>query len=86
LTLNKYMAMGASRARCQEWPCWLVAGSKLLLCSALLCSALLCSALLCRQFRSSEVKSEVGRRTRIQENTECVWTVIFECNCDNDVI
>jgi hypothetical protein len=36
LTQNKYMAMGPSRARCQEWPCWLVAGSKLLLCSALL--------------------------------------------------
>jgi hypothetical protein len=29
----KYMAMGPSGARCQEWPCWLVAGSKLLLCS-----------------------------------------------------
>jgi hypothetical protein len=37
LTLNKYMAMGPSGARCQEWPCWLVAGSKLL--PALLCSA-----------------------------------------------
>jgi hypothetical protein len=36
LTLNKYMAMGPSGARCKEWPCWLVAGSKLLLCSALL--------------------------------------------------
>jgi hypothetical protein len=36
LTLNKYMAMGPSGARRQEWPCWLVAGSKLLLCSALL--------------------------------------------------
>jgi hypothetical protein len=36
LTLNKYMAMGPSGARCQEWPCWLVAGSKLQLCSALL--------------------------------------------------
>jgi hypothetical protein len=35
LTLNKYMAMGPSGARCQEWPCWLVAGSKLLPCSAL---------------------------------------------------
>jgi hypothetical protein len=35
LTLNKYMAMGPSGARCQEWPCWLIAGSKLLLCSAL---------------------------------------------------
>jgi hypothetical protein len=35
LTLNKYMAMGPSWARCQEWPYWLVAGSKLLLCSAL---------------------------------------------------
>jgi hypothetical protein len=34
LTLNKYMAMGPRGARCQEWPCWLVAGSKLLLCSA----------------------------------------------------
>jgi hypothetical protein len=34
LTLNKYMAMGPSGARCQESPCWLVAGSKLLLCSA----------------------------------------------------
>jgi hypothetical protein len=34
LTLNKYMAMGPSGVRCQEWPCWLVAGSKLLLCSA----------------------------------------------------
>jgi hypothetical protein len=33
LILNKYMAMGSSGARCQEWPCWLVAGSKLLLCS-----------------------------------------------------
>jgi hypothetical protein len=33
LTQNKYMAMGPSGARCQEWPCWLVAGSKLLLCS-----------------------------------------------------
>jgi hypothetical protein len=32
LTLNKYMAMGPSGTRCQEWPCWLVAGSKLLLC------------------------------------------------------
>jgi hypothetical protein len=32
---NKYMAMGPSGARCQEWPCWLVASSKLLLCSAL---------------------------------------------------
>jgi hypothetical protein len=31
-----YMAMGPSGARSQEWPCWLVAGSKLLLCSALL--------------------------------------------------
>jgi hypothetical protein len=31
LTLNTYMAMGPSGARCQEWPCWLVAGSKLLL-------------------------------------------------------
>jgi hypothetical protein len=36
LTLNKYMAMGPSGARCQKGPCWLVAGSKLLLCSALL--------------------------------------------------
>jgi hypothetical protein len=36
LTLNKYMAMGPSGARCQEWPCWLVVSSKLLLCSALL--------------------------------------------------
>jgi hypothetical protein len=34
------MAMGPSGTRCQEWPCWLVAGSKLLLCSALLCSKL----------------------------------------------
>jgi hypothetical protein len=34
LTLNKYMAMGSNGARCQEWLCWLVAGSKLLLCSA----------------------------------------------------
>jgi hypothetical protein len=34
LTLNKYMAMGPSGARCQEWPCWLLADSKLLLCSA----------------------------------------------------
>jgi hypothetical protein len=39
LTLNKYMAMDPSGVRCQEWPCWLVASSKLLLCSALLCSA-----------------------------------------------
>jgi hypothetical protein len=39
LTLNKYMAMGPSGARCQEWPCWLAAGSKLLLCSALLSSS-----------------------------------------------
>jgi hypothetical protein len=29
------MAMGPSGVRCQEWPCWLVAGNKLLLCSAL---------------------------------------------------
>jgi hypothetical protein len=36
LKLNKYMAMGPSGARCQEWPCWLVAGSTLLLCSSLL--------------------------------------------------
>jgi hypothetical protein len=36
LILNKYMAMGPSGARWQEWSCWLVAGSKLLLCSALL--------------------------------------------------
>jgi hypothetical protein len=43
LTLNKYMAMGPSGARCQEWPCWLVTGSKLLLCSALLCSDLISS-------------------------------------------
>jgi hypothetical protein len=43
LTLNKYMAMGRSGIRCQEWPCWLVAGSKILLC---------CSALLCRPPRS----------------------------------
>jgi hypothetical protein len=34
LTLNKYMAMGPSGAQCQEWPCWLVSGIKLLLCSA----------------------------------------------------
>jgi hypothetical protein len=33
LTSNKCMAVGSSGARCQEWPCWLVAGSKLLLCS-----------------------------------------------------
>jgi hypothetical protein len=38
ITENKYMAMGPSGARCQEWPSWLAAGSKLLLCSALLCS------------------------------------------------
>jgi hypothetical protein len=31
LTLNKYMAMGPSGARCQDWACRLVAGSKLLL-------------------------------------------------------
>jgi hypothetical protein len=37
LTLNKYMAVGPSGARCREWPCWLVAGSKLLLCSVMLC-------------------------------------------------
>jgi hypothetical protein len=36
LTLNKYMAMGPSGARCQESPCWLVAGRKLLLCSKFL--------------------------------------------------
>jgi hypothetical protein len=36
LTLNKYMARGPSGARLQEWPYWLVAGLKLLLCSALL--------------------------------------------------
>jgi hypothetical protein len=34
LTPNKYMAMGPSGAWYQEWPCWLVADSKLLLCSA----------------------------------------------------
>jgi hypothetical protein len=28
-----WSAMGPSGARCQEWPCWLVAGSKLMLCS-----------------------------------------------------
>jgi hypothetical protein len=33
------MATGPTGARCQEWPCRLIAGSKLLLCSALLCSA-----------------------------------------------
>jgi hypothetical protein len=38
LILNKYMAMDPSGARCQEWPCWLVACSKLLHCSALLYS------------------------------------------------
>jgi hypothetical protein len=43
-TSNKYMATGPTGARCQEWPCRLIAGSKLLLCSVLLCSALLCSA------------------------------------------
>jgi hypothetical protein len=32
---NKYTTMGPSGARCQEWPCWLFAISKLLLCSAL---------------------------------------------------
>jgi hypothetical protein len=31
LTLNKYMAMGPSGARCQVWACRLIAGSKLLL-------------------------------------------------------
>jgi hypothetical protein len=31
LTLNKYMAMGPSGARCQMWACRLIAGSKLLL-------------------------------------------------------
>jgi hypothetical protein len=36
LTLNKYMPIGPNGARCQEWPCWLVASSKLLLCSALI--------------------------------------------------
>jgi hypothetical protein len=30
-TSNKYMATGPSGARCQEWPCRLTAGSKLLL-------------------------------------------------------
>jgi hypothetical protein len=35
-----YMAMGPSGAQCQEWPCRLIVGSKLLLC----CAALLCSA------------------------------------------
>jgi hypothetical protein len=33
------MATGPTGARCQEWPCRLIAGSKLMLCSALLCSA-----------------------------------------------
>jgi hypothetical protein len=33
-TSNKYMATGPTGARCQEWPCRLIAGSKLLLCSA----------------------------------------------------
>jgi hypothetical protein len=32
--LKKNMAMGPSGARCQEWPCRLIVGSKLLVCSA----------------------------------------------------
>jgi hypothetical protein len=48
----QYMAMGPSGARCQEWPCWLVAGSKLLLCSALL--ILVQSAVKCSVVKSSE--------------------------------
>jgi hypothetical protein len=35
MTLNKYMAMGPSGARFQVWACRLLAGSKLLLCSAI---------------------------------------------------
>jgi hypothetical protein len=59
LTLNKYMAMGPSGARCQEWPCWLVASSKLLLCSALLCSSVSeCSAVEYSEVKWSELVGE----------------------------
>jgi hypothetical protein len=64
LTLNKYMAMGPSGARCQEWPCWLVAGGKLLLC---------CSALLVLYVEVSWC-AFVGR----QDVTLCMWKVT-EC-------
>jgi hypothetical protein len=74
LTLNKYMAMGPSGARCQEWLCWLVDGSKLLL--ALLCGVTAdcqewscwlvarSKLLLCSALRSSSSSSSGVRRKR----------------------
>jgi hypothetical protein len=53
--------MVVHRARCQEWPCWLVAGSKLLLCSALLCL----------QFRSDVRRDENTREFQKTRGARC---------------
>jgi hypothetical protein len=65
-TSNKYMATGPTGAQCLEWPCRLIAGSKLLLCSALQGAVPVCG-------RVENLHCEPASRRRRRKVKSQIW-------------